>query len=425
MAEKFVEVTMHYVGQGLAQTIEIYNSAGEVQALVVVDFGTDSNVRSYQKLSNKPTAIAGSCKSLKEKVEKRKKIDFLVISHTDRDHINILVSYFRVYAVNVDNVIIGGTPRGRYSLTGFGEGTKLRGGSKLLKDLGEVLRKVQPDINKIKFFSSSTHFFEEIGNEIIPKREGAWRLEGWYFDRKKKEMPQAALRVLTSRHFVNDPDLCRDAAAYINANSVVLVLEVYTVNTKIPSAAIFLTGDIQWTTMVYLTECFGKGGVKCFPFLNDGVQRAMIVPHHGSLKTACKGNSIKKNKDGSYGLEKQLEDLEIWGKNMNCEILLVSAKKMRNRNHPCQQVMECLGNNHLKKAPKVHQNVEMVANLLTGETIRCKYKKLVIKESRAVYTSYAGIQSFGKEQWEMGRNIVLCVKEDGKMEIEVREERGA
>lgn len=430
MAKPFVNVTMYYVEQGLAQTIEVFDSQDQLQALVLVDFGTDKFVWDFGFMKNRGNALGKSCEVLEQKIERHRKIDILIISHTDNDHINLLVKFLKSHNITIDRVILGGTPRGRHSLKEF-TSSKIENqkGSTVLKDLGEQLARIYPEQDKqIQLFASMNHYFIQRGTSLAPKAEGPTSLQEWNFEPSQEEGPKASLRVVTSRHFIDDADLSRDAGAYINANSVVLAMEIYAdQDAPVPASVIFLTGDIQWTTMQYLTDCFEKGGTECFPFLNTGVHRAMIVPHHGALKTACKGNNVKKDPDGSNPLDVQLEDLEKWGAKMGCEILAVSAKAGGNRQHPCRQTMDKLSTGHLRTAPAVHQNVEMSA-VPYKDKDGCSYTKTVIPaEQRAVYTSYAGkVTPPGKTQpEETARSVVIGVDEEGRMDVAVDEREGA
>lgn len=421
---------MFYVEQGLAQTIEVFDSSDRRQALVLVDFGTDKFVWSFDTTKNKGNALGKSCELLEQKIVEHGKIDILIISHTDNDHINLLVRFLQSHKITIDRVILGGTPRGRHSLAQFTDRTiEKQKGSTVLKNLGEQLARIYPkQTDQIQLFASMNHYFIQRGTSFAPKAEGPTSLQEWDFGPSQMRMPKASLRVVTSRHFIDDADLSRDAGAYVNANSVVLAMEVYADKyNPVPASVIFLTGDIQWTTMQYLTNCFEQGGTNCFPFLNAGVHRAMIVPHHGALKTACKGNNVKKNPDGRNPLDVQLEDLEKWGAKMGCEILAVSAKAGGNRQHPCQQTMDKLSTGHLRTAPAVHQNVEMSAVPYTDKDM-CRYTETVIPaEQRAVYTSYAGkMTPTGKTQpEETARSVSISVDEEGKMDVAVDEREGA
>lgn len=420
---------MFYVEQGLAQTIEVFDSSDHLQAFVLVDFGTDRGVRSYASLKAQDKAIGKSCASLEEKIASRGKIDILVISHTDNDHISLLVKFLQLNSVVIDQVILGGTPRGRHSLAQFTANTvgKYRT-SRVLKDLGGQLAKVCPDpANQVKMFASMNHYCIQKGARIEPKTTGAASLGTWSFGASQTRNPQALLRVVTSRHFIDDEKLSGDAAAYINANSVVLAMEIYADQSDgVPASVIFLTGDIQWTTMKQLTDWFEMGGERCFPFLSAGVHRAMIVPHHGALKTACKGNNIAKD-DGNNPLEVQLEDLKKWGEKMGCEILAVSAKQKKSRPHPCQQTMEQLRTSHLRTNLPLHQNVEMSAALIRNKAT-CRYTETVeAVEQGAVYTSYAGqMTAPGRTQAvETARDVIISVDDEGKMDVSAQEREGA
>lgn len=431
MAKTFVKLTMFYVEQGLAQTIEVFDSTDRLQALVLVDFGTDRVwIGSFAYMKSKDNALGNSCIQLEQKINERGKIDILVISHTDNDHINLLVKFLQSRNIVIDQVILGGTPRGRGSLDKFTDKVvEKQRGSKVLKGLGEQLARIFPNPkDQIKFFASMNHYFIEKSGHYVRKEGSETRLAEWEFAPSQMRRPKAFLRVVTSRHFVDDEKVSRDAATYINANSVVLAMEVYAdENDAIPASVIFLTGDIQWTTIEYLTECFEKGGTDCFPFLNPGVHRAMIVPHHGALKTACKGNNIAKNKDGSNPLEVQLADLKKWGEKMDCEILAVSAKEGRNRQHPCQQTMDKLSTGRLRTNLPFHQNFEMSASLSRNK-VSCAYTKTVIPaEQRAVYTSYAGeVMVPDKTQSvETARNVIITVDDEGNMAVSAEEREGA
>lgn len=426
MAKTFVKVTMFYVEQGLAQTIEVFDSNERRQALVLVDFGTDRFVWNFTYVKERGKALGKSCELLEQMVEEQGKIDILVISHTDKDHINLLVAFLKSHNIEVGQVILGGTPRGRHSLAKFTTGiVEKQRGSKVLKDLGEQLTKICPNPREqVNFFASMNHYFIQKGDRLEPKTEEPTRLAAWEFGLAQGKSPRALLRVVTSRHFVDDADLSKEAGAYVNANSVVLAVEVYAdQNDKVPASVIFLTGDIQWTTMQYLTKCFEQGGEACFPFLHESVHRAMVIPHHGALKTACKGNNIQKDPDGTNPLEVQLEDLQKWGEKLACEILAVSAKAVGNRQHPCQQTMDQLSTGRLRSGLPVHQNVEMHASLVKKKAV-CQFKQAVIpEEKRAVYTSYAGaVKAPGSTQAvETARSVILSVDEEGKMGVSVEE----
>lgn len=395
---------------------------------MLVDFGTDRYVADYTFLKKGMSALGKSCELLEEKIVEHGKIDILVISHTDNDHISLLVKLLQSCQVKVGRVLLGGTPIGRHSLASFWyDKAAEQKGSKTLKALGELLLRICPgQENQIQLFASMNHYFVNKGDHFLPKTEGAVWLEEWRFGFSQEKNPRALLRVVTSRHFIDDERLSKDAGAYINANSVVLAMEVYgDEKGSVPASVIFLTGDIQWTTMEYLTMCFEQGGTACFPFLSAGVHRAMIIPHHGALKTACKGNNIKKNTDGTNPLEVQLEDLKRWGEKMGCEILAVSAKAGRNRKHPCQQTMERLCTGYLRDNMPDHQNVAMSAVLLQKKAA-CQYTQTVSPaERRALYTSYVGQVPDNTQAVKTARSVILSVDETGTMDVTVDEREGA
>lgn len=431
MAKTFVKLTMFYVEQGLAQTIEVFDSTDRLQALVLVDFGTDrSRSGNYASLKAKNNALGNSCTQLEQKVIDRGKIDILIISHTDNDHINLLVKLLQSRNVVIDKVILGGTPRGRNSLEMFNDNVVGgKRGSMALKGLGEQLIRIfQNPADRVHFFASMNHYFIEKDGRYVQKEGSATRLAEWKFGPSQMRCPKALLRVVTSRHYVDDTKVSLDAAAYINTNSVVLAMEVYADEyNAIPASVLFLTGDIQWTTIEYLTGCFEKGGTACFPFLNPGVHRAMIVPHHGALKTACKGNNIVKDKDGSNPLEVQLADLRKWGEKMDCEILAVSARAGYKRPHPCQQTIDKLSTGHLRTNLPSHQNFEISASLSRNKT-ECFYTDTVIlAEQHAVYTSYVGEVTApgGTQAVKTARNVIITVDEEGNMAVSAEEREGA
>ncbi len=423
MANPLVRVTAYYVGQGLAQLVEVFDSGSPLsegcQYLALVDFGSEKVRGNYASLEAKPGALGQSCTEIKQKiVDHGTKLELLVISHTDFDHISILKELLADLNQSgppflaVRKVIIGGTPYERNSLESFSGNTiKKKKPSATLSALGKLLS----DLKKanlqmsVAFFGGKNHYYDKSGTGYTAKDD--W-LDHLNYGPVGLKNPKVLLRILTSRHFINDKNLQKDAAAYINTNSAVVVVEAYADDgDSTPASAILLTGDIQWDTIKYLDDTFAAAA-DCFPFL--AVPKAMVVPHHGALKTACKGDKVTPK----VALTTQLADLHSWAGKLSCGVLIVSAKDGIFP-HPCAQVLDQLGGSEMTAA--AHQNfVKEAPN--TPATASPNYTSRTLTGiTRARYTTFAG--KTGTDF--TGRDVTITIETDGSLSTAVNDKTGA
>jgi beta-lactamase superfamily II metal-dependent hydrolase len=232
MATTKLVISAMYSGQGMCNVIEAYDG-GTVTKLMLADFGAEKD---------SATARLYTLATLKKKVIARGKIDVMVISHSDRDHWNLMGELLDSLPSTI-----------KIDIAAWGIGNWLNA-AKTFRDKVE---------GRLLSFASKKYFWTA---ETDIKNDGAnidyWDV-GW--GEVKFQVLAASVTLWTVNKnyniFLTEP----------NTASIVL---------KCDFAAKFsvMTGDATWATLKFINDKMGD-----YTFADTGFM--VTAPHHGAIAT--------------------------------------------------------------------------------------------------------------------------------------------
>lgn len=295
----------YYVGQGTANLIHLSYSGGVKN--ILIDCGSMGKA---EKLPNstavdKIFAVTG------------KKLDYIIISHTDLDHINMIETLLQKGIQEVEKVIIGGTPPGICSVA-----------DAMVKDAGKKIPlKLRQLFVALKKFGEEKIVFTATGDYATP-----------ILCEKEEDGQQFAIRLLACRSCMG----IKKDATLINSNSVVAVCE-YT-NSRGETANICYGGDATVETFDYINKKIDqavKSEDPTYEKLIDNPNNVLIAPHHAALKTACSREII------SFGttLDGQLQGAKEFSGKIKACCVYASAYYRTYHWHPCFDILDIYAQN--------------------------------------------------------------------------------
>lgn len=306
----YIKVSGLYIGQGMANLVEVYENradaglpAPRIKGLVLLDCGTmgrEGRPGGHVNEPDSPIAV----NYIKKKIEQNNgKLDALVLSHLDADHINKIIE---LTGRNQDGVLksigrtlVGGTVKAFNPLdNSFVGGRRTAGLSLAARRMAEAVRKisgrvsifsitdgyVQKDCDFLKFAGDPSGFGDEL-----------------------------QFRLLANRSL---PALKAGDDLFINGNSAVVVAE-YSGGGK--HYAFLFPGDATADTYEYLNRRIEKYEDR-YTFLT-AANRVLMLPHHGAVRTACKGGKISNGET----LEQQLQEAEGFAEKIKATHVYASA----------------------------------------------------------------------------------------------------
>lgn len=270
MATTKLVVGAMYSGQGMCTLVESYDGA-TVTKLMLVDFGAEKD---------SATAREFTLESLKSKIKSHGKIDVMIISHSDRDHWNLMWELLKKLdnAIKIDTAI-------------FGIGSWENSAEKFKED---VLARVPT--------KTGIHLLNSAFSDIKDKGAKLNRLDlGW--DGVTFNILAASIQVWNVYSGYDK--------VFSEPNTASIVLRV-----KFAEKYSVLTGDATGTTLKFINTAMGDYGL-------SGDCLMMTAPHHGALAT----------------LYDSLTELEAFTKLCKPKCSLASAQMRGGFNHPAVCVM--------------------------------------------------------------------------------------
>ncbi|MCM1143147.1 MAG: hypothetical protein NC318_03950 [Blautia sp.] len=290
-------ITIHYIGQGSCNIIETFDGGGSIRTLSVCDMGSEgaewAGCHKWRDLA--PTKRFAYNHLLNSLQTRGGKLDMLSLSHLDSDHVNIMEEILRGemekgedtrILKSIDKVYFGGTPSSAYSLKGLSECSYKTLGKK--SNRNEKVQKIAELLEAMKIPEDQVFFLSGYSNYGVGKTPDHHCLM------KDTGIPggfKLYLRMWENRMFQSTTGVYTDGGD-INSNSSIVVCEIYA-GSEILAAVIFM-GDATYLTMSEIVKKYNNydNPQEVFPFLT-APQRILVAPHHGSLRTACRGLRIK------------------------------------------------------------------------------------------------------------------------------------
>ena len=297
----------YYVGQGTANLIQLAYSEGVIN--ILIDCGSMGKAEKLPK----STAV--------DKILARtgKKLDYLIISHTDLDHINLIQRLLEGGLTITEQVIIGGTVRGVTALSDVFSKANQKKVTSVFKKLLETLAwQGICGEDKIDFTSTADY-----ANAVVRYEENG---------------EQFAIRLLACRSCMS----VKKDTALINSNSVVAVCE-YT-NSSGQTANICYGGDATVETFDYMNEKMNqaeRSGDRTYEKLLHNSSNVLIAPHHAALKTACSREIIS----AGTTLDGQMYSAKEFSHKINACCVFASAYYRAYHWHPCYDIFDIYAQN--------------------------------------------------------------------------------
>lgn len=373
-----VEITSMYIGQGMANLIEVEKEPGEYE-FILIDFGSvsssgitgsaagmdgDEELVILEDLFSITPSTGNAREILEKKLSAAKKteIDLLLLSHLDKDHYNF-VKYLDP-TIKFKKVIIGGTTNLMVVPTGLSD-SKIK--VKINNEVSALMKSLDTRGTKdIQQFSILDGFANP--NSTIYKCE--------------HNLSTLRLMLLCQRAFpTND----------INTNSAVVAL-IYEYRNKPKVSAIF-PGDATDVTLDLIVKMIESNKTIYAPLL-DAEERYLSLPHHGSFRTLCDGQVFNFSTTPKENLTIYSKFIELYKPNYT----YASAYFLHSFHHPVTQVFEKA--EQYCKAYTGEDNWSITNNLEFTGNKTFQYKQHTHKRSKRALTSISWKESEVHENQE-------------------------
>lgn len=274
----YIKFSALYVGQGAANFIEVYENKGDTRALslILIDFGSAGKAGSASGGSrgneDEPNRLASMEYIVGILSQNEGNLNLLILTHLDEDHINLVPDLVSEGGLlSVDKTIIGGTNSGITSkIHPFKKDSRMRKNvSRAVRTLAQAVVSI---CNNIQIFTADDGYLDT--NDNIHNVENS------------AGDASLSFKLLANR---STPGI-KGASEYINSNSSVTVAEYRGAGKHY---AVIFPGDATADTFDFINKRFVKHRAQ-YSFL-EAEKRVIIMPHHSSIKTACRGEVIKKN----------------------------------------------------------------------------------------------------------------------------------
>ncbi len=355
-----VRIRSFYVGFGSANVIEV--NVDGTNHYILLDFGTAGHA---EETPNAPAdtaytrigAINGGI------------FHSLIFTHLDKDHITEVVKLIEGGLLRqAGNVYIGGT---KSHIRGFADIPRINAARGRRGQF--VPRLVRGLVERNVCLQADIHFISDnIYQTPIIQFDDAAGAEKF------------SIKVLASRNCT-----ANDESIYINSNSAVLIAE-YEAGGQ--SRSVCFTGDATNNTFVYINRKMAAHiGTDYDELRNPAQSKAMIIPHHGSLKTACPEEKIVETRS----IFDQLTECTDFGNMLSAKAGYVSAYYSTFHAHPELLTMEAFCSHAdilTVLSRKMYFIIRIDENQCPDED---EVKDLYCEEtSSAIYTSFAYDQDF-------------------------------
>lgn len=337
----YIKVSGLYIGQGAANLVEIYENKAnaeltspKVKGLVLLDCGSAGKEGKQGGAAVNEPDSAIAVDYIKKMISANNgKLDALVLSHLDSDHINRII---QLTGQNKDGVLqsigktlIGGTSRG-FRLDNSIIGRSGIGGlSREARSMIEAVKKICTDI---RIFSIIDGYVQSECN-FLEFKSNTLGIED-----------SLGFRILANRSL---PSLKANDDMYINGNSAVVVAE-YSDGSN--HYAFLFPGDATVDTYEYINNRLKTYEDK-YSFLQAS-QRVLMLPHHGAVRTSCRNGRIS-NKDA---LDSQLTETKAFAEKINATHIYASAHyNAKWYAHPNADIMDIFAKN-AEASTEAHEN---------------------------------------------------------------------
>jgi beta-lactamase superfamily II metal-dependent hydrolase len=230
MATKQVIGNCLYSGQGMCNSVEIYDDDDQLIYLMLIDFGAEKDTATVRKFT---------LEKLKTMITKHGKIDAMVISHSDSDHWKLMNELLKQLPDKI-----------KIDVAAFGIGQW----KKTAQSFKELVKGRLASGQKVKFIETAE-------SDIV----SADNIKAWYSEHEVTFSILAA-SVVTS-------DVVKGGSSEIEANTASIVVRVL-----FGGNSLIFTGDATNTTLTYMNKKLKKAVMPDICFM-------MTAPHHGAQAT--------------------------------------------------------------------------------------------------------------------------------------------
>ena len=374
----YIKVTGLYIGQGMSNLIEIYetknDAAGEnptFKGLILIDCGSAGKEGKAGGAENEPNTPIALDYLTKKITQNHGTLTAIILSHLDDDHINKIAVLIgegdsRILK-KVEHTLIGGTHKSfKTDDNIFRNSTCNVGLSSVARKMAEGLKKVCSDF---QIFS--------ITDTYIQKECTFLELKG------NTPADTIGIRLLANRSL---PTSSANNDLFINGNSAFVIAEY--IHPGGAHFAFMFAGDATMDTFTYMNKRLTTYQAN-YTFLNAS-ERVLMLPHHGAIRTACDTGKIT----GTKPLANQLNAARTFANTVKATHVYASAHyNARRFFHPNLNILELFSRN--TEAAPSHENLGFFVRLKDG--VPCtgaehgftpSYGMRSVTSSTASYTSH-------------------------------------
>ena len=320
MAVKAIKVTFLHVDQGMGTLVGVYDNEDELTNLALFDLGCQSRGKKLAEIKGVNTVIAELDKM------KTPTLDLVLISHQDKDHVNLLQDLKKKIKDGNDKLKTTTVKEIRY---GGEDKTNKLWGTRARNQIREFAEAFKITAKPLPLDDSSYKDPPKKGAiAVIPK-----------IPDKDKPMYVRLLCTGVGVSGKSNPDLRKNGA------SSVVAIEFAGVTVVLPGDAIADT--LQWINWHIYFDWFLYALEH--PDTPNPTEpcRALSVPHHGAIRTF----------GSSYVTTGKETEADLWvgrefSANVSANNIVASAGIVPRFKHPYKKVMEILGRYVVKPRPK-------------------------------------------------------------------------
>jgi len=289
MAASKIKVEFLHCDQGMGSLVKIYNSAGKLENLVLIDLGSDTKTKRYA--DNTVTDIIEALQEM-ETDGFTPHIELLIISHQDYDHWSLLPDLIQEIISSLPSTTVANI---------------YYGGARWKPNAVAALKELEKQFG--------------ITSVPLPRAHTDYSTPG-----KKGELGSVdgvVFRVLA----VNTPCSRSDDGLIKNGTSAVMVAEFGGTHCIFP-------GDATADTIGFINRLVFDAWEKDGKGIPVHPCKALSAPHHGALRSLA-SNFVSK--------DPKLDIAKKFAEKVEAQNVIASAGYYSHHKHPNKQVMEELG----------------------------------------------------------------------------------